>query len=74
AIRDRGEQAGLPGLHPHQLRHTFASSWLAAGEGENALMQLAGWRSRAMVDRYGAKVAADQAMAAHRRAKLGDRV
>ena len=23
----RGEQAGLPGLHPHQLRHTFAHQW-----------------------------------------------
>jgi site-specific recombinase XerD len=23
-LRRRGAQAGLPGLHPHQLRHTFA--------------------------------------------------
>jgi integrase len=23
-LRRRGEQAGLPGLHPHQLRHSFA--------------------------------------------------
>src|SRR4029453_1361011 len=28
-LRRRGEQAGLPGLHPHQLRHTFAHQWLA---------------------------------------------
>jgi site-specific recombinase XerC len=30
-LRRRGEQAGLPGLHPHQLRHTFAHAWLAQG-------------------------------------------
>jgi site-specific recombinase XerC len=30
-VRRRGEQAGLPGLHPHQLRHTFAHAWLAQG-------------------------------------------
>jgi site-specific recombinase XerD len=29
-IRERGRQAGFgDGLHPHQLRHTFAHSWLA---------------------------------------------
>ena len=33
-LRRRGEQAGLPGLHPHQLRHTFAHQWLAEGGGE----------------------------------------
>jgi integrase len=32
-LRRRGEQAGLPGLHPHQLRHTFAHQWLAEGGG-----------------------------------------
>lgn len=74
ALKERGKLAGLPGLHPHQLRHTFAHAWLSAGEGENALMQLAGWRSRAMIDRYGAKAAADRAVAAHRRARPGDRV
>jgi site-specific recombinase XerD len=32
-LRRRGEQAGLPGLHPHQLRHTFAHQWLAKVAG-----------------------------------------
>ena len=51
-LRRRGEQAGLPGLHPHQLRHTFAHQWLAEGGGETDLMRLAGWKSRAMLQRY----------------------
>jgi integrase len=53
-LRRRGDQAGLPGLHPHQLRHTFAYAWLAQGGGETDLMRLAGWRSRQMLGRYGA--------------------
>ena len=27
-LHRRGAQAGLPGLHPHQFRHTFAHQWL----------------------------------------------
>jgi integrase len=42
-LRRRGRQAGLPGLHPHQFRHTFAHRWLAEGGGETDLMRLAGW-------------------------------
>jgi site-specific recombinase XerD len=53
-LRRRGAQAGLPGLHAHQLRHTFAHAWLAQGGGETDLMRLAGWKSRAMLGRYGA--------------------
>jgi site-specific recombinase XerD len=42
----RADQAGLPGLNPRQLRHTFAHEWLAQGGTETDLMRLAGWRSR----------------------------
>jgi hypothetical protein len=56
-LRRRGRQAGLPGLHPHQLRHTFAHQWLAEGGGETDLMRLAGWKSRQMLQRYGASAA-----------------
>jgi integrase len=41
-LRRRGAEAGLPGLYPHQLRHTFAHQWLAEGGGETDLMRLAG--------------------------------
>jgi hypothetical protein len=40
-LRRRGAEAGLPDLHAHQLRRTFAHAWLAQGGGETDLMRLA---------------------------------
>jgi integrase len=47
----RGEQVGLPGLHPHQLPHTFAHAWLAQGGGETDLMR---WPARSPARRLAA--------------------
>ena len=43
-VHDRARAAGLPAMHPHQLRHAFAPSWLAEGGNENELMLVAGWK------------------------------
>jgi site-specific recombinase XerD len=71
-VERRGNDAGIEGLHPHMLRHVFAHRFLAAGGGETDLMMLAGWRSRAMLNRYGSSAAAQRAHEAHRRLALGD--
>lgn len=72
ALKYRAEIAGLVKFHPHLLRHTAASRWLAAGGSEGGLMAVAGWSTRDMIDRYTKSTASDRAAAEARGLNLGE--
>lgn len=44
------KRAGLAPIHPHGLRHTWASRLAMAGVDRKTLMELGGWRTGAMLD------------------------
>jgi site-specific recombinase XerD len=73
-VERRAGMAGIEGMHPHIFRHTFAHNFRANGGSEGDLMVLGGWRSRVMLDRYGASAAAERAAESARRLSLGDRL
>jgi len=74
AIQRRAARAGVGHVHPHQFRHTWADAFRAAGGSEGDLMTLGGWRSRAMLDRYGKTNADGRAREAYRKLSFGDRL
>lgn len=73
-LRRRCADAGINRIHPHQLRHTAAHTWLVLGGGETDAMRIFGWKSRQMLNRYGASAADERARDAYRRLAPGDRL
>lgn len=65
-LHRRCAAAGVERMHPHQLRHFFADAMKAAGMSDDDLKRLGGWRSSAMLARYGAAHAEQRAIAAYR--------
>jgi integrase len=54
-VRRRGDQAGVR-VHPHRFRHHFSHTWLDRGGAEGDLMELNGWSSPQMLERYGGRL------------------
>lgn len=73
-LRRKCGRANVAHVHPHQLRHTWAHTYMRDGGNEGDLMMLAGWSDRSMLDRYGRSAAAERAIAAHSRMSAGDRL
>lgn len=73
-IKRRAARAGVDGAFLHRFRHTAADAFLAAGGQEGDAMELFGWESRVMLDRYGREGRRRRALAAQRRLSPGDRV
>lgn len=71
-VERRGRAVGLH-LHPHRFRHNFAHQWLDQGGAEGDLMEIAGWTSGQMLQRYGASARSARARKAYDRLQIGDR-
>jgi site-specific recombinase XerD len=72
SLKERARAAGIGRFHLHLLRHTAATRWLRHGGSEGGLMAVAGWSTRAMIDRYTGASAAERAAAEARGLGLGD--
>ncbi|WP_299442235.1 tyrosine-type recombinase/integrase [uncultured Phycicoccus sp.] len=71
-LGERAAAAGIPGFHPHRMRHTAAHRWLAAGGTETGLMAVAGWTRPDMLLRYTRAQASARAAAEARHLNLGE--
>jgi site-specific recombinase XerD len=61
----RCDEAGIPRLRWHLLRHRYAHTFLARGGQEGDLAKLGGWEDASVMRRYGASLAVDRALAAY---------
>lgn len=72
-LERRAAIAGVPNVHPHRFRHTWGHRMMAKGAySEGDIQQLGGWRSQAMLRRYGSSAATERAINAYRRTRLND--
>lgn len=67
----RGEEAGIPHLHAHLMRHAWTHLNLENGLGESNIQTLAGWTSGRQLQRYGKALAVQRAVTAARANPVG---
>jgi site-specific recombinase XerD len=72
-IRDVASRAGLAGVHPHTLRHTWSHFYRLDGGQVDNMCYLAGWSGPAMALKYGRSAQAERAEAEARNLSLVDR-
>jgi site-specific recombinase XerD len=65
-------QAGVPGVHPHQLRHFSYHNFLKAGGRLDDAKRLYGWEDDAMPAHYAAALADERAIEAGSALAIGD--
>lgn len=61
-----GRRVGVPRVHPHLLRHTWACRLYLSGVDLLALKELGGWESWGMVERYAKWTVQQRALDVHR--------
>jgi integrase len=54
----QGRRPGRVRVYPHPFRHHFSHTWLERGGAEGDLMELNGWSSPQMLQRFGASARA----------------
>ena len=71
-LKRLGKRAGIPNLHTHQFRHSYAVNALRAGMPERVLQIVGGWKK--IPDTYFRTLGAEDAMQFHREVSPGDRL
>ena len=69
-----GEECGIPKVHPHRFRHTFATWAIEQQAREIDVQRLLGHSTSAMLRRYTASYDAEKAAQAHASFSPGDRL
>jgi integrase/recombinase XerC len=71
-LKTRGDQAGVPYMHPHLWRHYFIHASLKAGANPGDLMRQTGHARIEQLLHYGEAAADERARESHRRLGPGD--